>query len=478
MAGWLGKAASVVMVFIATWGATIVYWRNSGTVPTGMQMLAYLGLLPVGLSGAGFMLRSAARRGADAALAKAGDEASAPAKSDSGAVAERAVQVPAVALLAGELKLGIDLDPQALLATAATPPRPALDGRFRDNYNLPVRMSAAVDLDEFDVLQTRQDGIDTAAHERRALALLQPVLERLLESAFASLPEIAASEEVVVAGLRRRDEQRVENVLTVELLVPGSWSDALRPWVQDWLLQQARAVGLDARRFDVRITTFDGAREVWPHLQRVIDALHASSSPRWHLLLATSSSIDAGIVSAWQATGVLATAKDPDGRVPGEGAAGVLLASTGAAREGDGRVWRPQLVRAEQIEGQRPAEQRRQLAALASQWQASLHSEGGQAQFVLHDADHRGDLMVDAAAIAAALAPDLDFSPQSLALAISAGELGPVLPVAQLALAHAQLQRQAEPVLLLGVADNQQRLFGLVDPLPFPTLPADAPSAS
>jgi hypothetical protein len=48
MAGWLGKAASVVMVFIATWGATILYWRNSGTVPTGMQMLAYLGLLPVG----------------------------------------------------------------------------------------------------------------------------------------------------------------------------------------------------------------------------------------------------------------------------------------------------------------------------------------------------------------------------------------------------------------------------------------------
>ena len=55
MAGWLGKAASVVMIFIATWGATILYWRNSGTVPTGMQMLAYLGLLPVGLSGAGFM---------------------------------------------------------------------------------------------------------------------------------------------------------------------------------------------------------------------------------------------------------------------------------------------------------------------------------------------------------------------------------------------------------------------------------------
>lgn len=476
MAGWLGKAASVVMIFVATWGATILYWRNSGTVPTGMQMLAYLGLLPVGLSGAGFMLRGAARRGVDAALDKAAANDGEPTKGKGEAVAAKVMVPPSVALIAGGLRLGVDLDAQSWLAAAAAPPRPTLDGRFRDNYNLPVRMSAAQDLDEFLVLQARQDGIDTAAHERRALALLQPVLEELLEAASAALPEIMASEEVVVAGLRRRDEQRVENVLSVELLVPGSWSDALRPWVQTWLLEQARMAGIDARRFDVRVTSLDGAREVWPHLQRVIDALD-QGEPRWHLLVSASSSIDAAIVSSWQSSGVLATAQNPDGRIPGEGAAGVLLASRGVAHEGDARLWRPQLVRAEQIEATRPAEQRRQLATLAAQWQQTLGLEGAQAQFVLHDSDHRGDLMVDAAAITASLAPDLDFSPQSLALAISAGELGPVLPLAQLALARAQLDRQAEPVLLLGVADNQQRLFGLVDPLPSPTQAADAPSA-
>jgi len=477
MAGWLGKAASVVMVFIATWGATILYWRNSGTVPTGMQMLAYLGLLPVGLSSAGFMLRGALQRGAASVLDKAAadDGKTATAKLDAGTPAS--VAPPSVALLAGTLRLGIDLDAPSLLAMAAVPPRPSLDGRFRDNYNLPVRMSAAKDLDEFEVVQVRQDGIDTAAHERRALALLRPVLEELLETVFTTLPEVVASEEVVVAGLRRRDEQRVENVLTIELLVSGSWSDPLRHWAQEWLLDQARRSGLDARRFDVRITMLDGAREVWPHLQRMIDAL-ATDQPRWHLVLAASSSIDSAVVAAWQASGVLATSQNPDGRVPGEGAAGVLLSSPALAHEGAGRLWRPQLVRAEQIEGQRPAEQRRQLASLATNWHASLCQDPVQPQFVLHDADHRGDLMVDAAAIAATLAPDLDFSPQSLALAVSAGELGPVLPVAQLALAHAQLQRQAEPVLLLGVADNQQRLFGLVDPLPSPTLPADVPSAT
>ncbi|PZP74485.1 MAG: hypothetical protein DI592_20430, partial [Stenotrophomonas maltophilia] len=142
MAGWLGKAASVVMVFIATWGATILYWRNSGTVPTGMQMLAYLGLLPVGLSSAGFMLRGAVRRGAESALDKAtSDDAKAGAAKQE-ATDPQSAAPPSVALLAGTLRLGVDLDAPALLATAAAPPRPSLDGRFRDNYNLPVRMSA------------------------------------------------------------------------------------------------------------------------------------------------------------------------------------------------------------------------------------------------------------------------------------------------------------------------------------------------
>ena len=173
------------------------------------------------------MLRGAARRGVDAALDKAAANDGEPTKGKGEAVAAKVMVPPSVALIAGGLRLGVDLDAQSWLAAAAAPPRPTLDGRFRDNYNLPVRMSAAQDLDEFLVLQARQDGIDTAAHERRALALLQPVLEELLEAASAALPEIMASEEVVVAGLRRRDEQRVENVLSVELLVPGSWSDAL-----------------------------------------------------------------------------------------------------------------------------------------------------------------------------------------------------------------------------------------------------------
>lgn len=310
------------------------------------------------------------------------------------------------------------------------------------------------------------------------MALLQPVFDELLEVTTAALPALQVAEDVVVAGLRRRDERPIENVLTIELVVPATWSDALRHWAQDWLLLQADHSGLDARRFDVRVTALDDAHQVWRHATRIIDHLAGAEGARWHLLLACASFVDAGIVGQWLAHGVLATAQAPDGRTPGEGAAGVLLASPRLGQDGDVRIWRPHLLQAGQVEGTRPAEQRRQLAALAAQWRASLGSQDQAVQFVLHDADHRGDLMVDAAAITATLNPDLEFSPQSLALAVSAGELGPVLPLAQLALGQAQLYRQPDPVLLLGVADAEQRLFGLLDLLPSPTPAHDAPAAT
>ena len=474
MAGWLKNVGSVMMVFVATWAAAIMYWRSSGTTPNGMQMLAYLGVLPVGLSGAGYMLRSMLSRGVEKVVETNASAAEAP---SAATVAVPGAALPSMAITAASIKLAAATDANAMLAVATALPRPQLDNRFRDANNLPIRVSAVADLDEWLVLSEREGDIDTAAHERRAPALLQPVLEQLLDAAYLAMPAIVGGEEVVVAGLRRREEERVDNALTVELVVSPAWSDGLRHWVQAWLQEQAVQAGLDARRFDVRISVLERPGDVWAHLQRIVDALSAGT-PRWHLLVSCYSAIDAGVINTWLAQGLLATTQNAQGRVPGEGAAGVLLSSIALAGEGAGRLWRPQVERLVPVYGSRPAELRRQLATAAQQWLQPLLADAGRVQFVLHDADQHPESIVATAAVTAALNPDLDFSSQSLALAVCSGELGPVLPVAQLALAQAQLQRQSDAVLLLGVADTQQRLFGLVEPLSSPTLAAEMPTVN
>jgi hypothetical protein len=230
------------------------------------------------------------------------------------------------------------------------------------------------------------------------------VLERLLEAAFTALPEIEASEEVVVAGLRRRDEQRVENVLTLELLVPGSWSDALRRGYRTGCCSR-RACGLDARRFDVRVTVLDSAREVAASAAGhrcagvVADAaLAPAAGGRVQHRCRHRLGLAVGRVCWRRRSAPMATC-------PVKAQRACLLASQAAAHEGDARLWRPSWSVPSRS---RAAPGRTAPAAGGARHPVAcitLATDGAQAQFVLHDADHRGDLMVDAAAIAARWRP-------------------------------------------------------------------------
>lgn len=463
MAGWAGKFASVVLIFVATWGCAIMYWRNSGSVPTGMDMLLYLGLLPAGVSSAGFLVSGVVRQGADKALRKVTDTSSetsaAPAESRDGRVKNAA----SVALMAADMNLGLGLQCPELLALASTPPRPRLSKRFRDTNNLPVRSCEAEALDDQQVLSEREQGIDTAEHERRATALLAPVVGELASAVAGMLPPMAAAEEVVVAGLRRNDEGRVEKILTVELLLPGGWSDGLRPWLQEWLTQALLATGVDGRRFEAKVTVVGDAESTWRHVLRVCETLEGDAA-HWHLLLACSSSIDGAVVEGWKAGGLLATSRNPDGKVPGEGAAGVVLANVVHGEEDSARVWRLNSLELGSAQAVRPSEQRRQLLASIQAWFQEQAIDATATQFVLHDAGQGSDAIIDAAMVGTALNPDMDFGASNLAVGRSSGELGPVQVLADLALALARVRSHADAVLVLAGAESQQRMFTLVEP--------------
>jgi hypothetical protein len=459
MSGILGKAFSVIAVFAVTWGSVIFYWRNSGTVPTGMEMLAYLGLLPVGVSSAGFMLRNAGRSLLDKAVAAA----DAPAAADTPAAATAADAAPrpsSVAVLATDMRLGLDMDADALLAAVGALPRPGLDGRFHDRDGLPLLMCAAADLDDARVLQAQMGAFDTRAAERRAMALLEPVADSLLAQALLALPELEVAEERVVAGLRRRDEQVVETVLAVELLVPADWSVSVRGFCAEWLQGRAEASGLDARRFTVDIGIAADAGEVWSRVQRIADAV-GQGTPQWYLLLACSSAIDAGVVAAWLEENRILHRQNKEGMIPGEGAAGVLFATPSPALVEVPRLWRPQRVEVAPQAG--AAERRRQSEALARALVTGLALPPEQVQMVLHDADQRSELAVDASAAATAVNPDLDIGRQALALPVCTGELGPVLPLALVTLAHAHAVAAQSAALILGVSAPSQRVAALVD---------------
>ncbi|MCF7751411.1 hypothetical protein KQ945_11670 [Bacillus subtilis subsp. subtilis] len=424
-----------------------------------MEMLAYLGLVPIGLSGAGFMLRNAGRSMLDRAV----DAASAPSDTPAGSVPGGAVAasaVPSVAVLGAEMQLGVMHAADVLLDMADALPRPSLDGRFHDRDGLPLLVSADKDLDDTSVVQVQMPGFTTRDGERRAMALLEPVADALMGQALLALPALEVAEEKVVAGLRRREEQVVGQVLAIELLVPADWSASLRTYCADWLHARAAYNGLDRRRFSVNVAVASNALDVWSRLQHVVDSL-AQGEPRWYLVLSCSSAVDAGTIAAWLDSNRILHRRNKDGQIPGEGAAGLLLASASLAAAESPHLWRPHRV--ERVQGLSPAESRRQAEALGRAMPAEVGISAERVGFALHDADQRSQVAVDACAAAVAANPDLEIDQQTLALPVCAGELGPVLPLALLTLAHAHVLRSQNAALVMSVGAPAQRVAAIID---------------
>ncbi|HBK45998.1 MAG TPA: hypothetical protein DDZ67_06080, partial [Xanthomonadaceae bacterium] len=92
--------------------------------------------------------------------------------------------------------------------------------------------------------------------------------------------------------------------------------------------------------------------------------------------------------------------------------------------------------------------------------------------------DLRADPAAEAGGAAVQACGELDLSRQYIAVASRSGEIGPVQPLAQLALAHAHLDAGGAAVMMLAVSPASTRWAAVLDsPSPDQAGPADAQAA-
>ncbi|SMQ95697.1 transmembrane protein [Xanthomonas fragariae] len=474
MSGIVRSALSAAVSFGVAWGGSIFYWRSSGTTPNGMEMLTYLGILPASLLGGSWLLRDMGRRSlsratdaADSAAAKAvehSDSKAAAASSSSPEAPPASGARPA--LLAGAVNLSLGQQPQAILALRGNLPRPVLHKQFRDRDGLPVFVAQVPDLAASDVAEAMLASAtsDAGANERplehhtRAIALLEPIAEALLLDAAQALPPLPEAQDRVVAGLRHRVEAQVQNVLRIELWLPADWPASLHQALGDWMLESASEHGLDPRRFGVEVIPMATADDAWSRLQGLARGAE-SAVDGWQLIMACHSTIDQAQIEQMLESGRLMTRHSPDGRVPGEGASGILLAS-GPGASGDVLLHPLQRVGMPLDSGAKTSA--RLTGELAAQTLQRAALAPTQVDLVLSDADHRANLSAEAAAAAALACPHLDTALQCLPLAAATGDLAAVQPLVMLALAHAHVAAGRQAVLMLGVDQAGLRIATLV----------------
>src|SRR5699024_11092020 len=122
-------------------------------------------------------------------------------------------------------------------------------------------------------------------------------------------------------------------VAQLEWLLPSAWSDADRDLAADWLRQRLAEQGWDAPELRVQAGVAEAGAPVLKRLDDLNRAFHENTLALPHLLLASDSHLDAATVAEWDAAHRLHGAANAEGRVPGEGAAALLVAPSTHAAE-------------------------------------------------------------------------------------------------------------------------------------------------
>lgn len=451
----------LALVFGVVWLAVIIWWQESRTLPTGVDIGLYLFALPLALIVAAWggtrIVR--ARREARAAPAQ-------PAQDNTAQAAEPAPAAARLRVLASAASAAAGSEPAAIHAALTAQQRPDLDPSFKNTQGFPVFSARAPQLDTEALRATaREARAPTAALEEecvRATALLAEVVEALSQEARAI---------VLNQGEPQRDE--AWPLLQLELLLPAQWPDAVRDHAAD----QVRATAAwPASRIALRLHAAQDALACDGLLRQLAQEPLTARSATLRLVAVADSYIDATRVEQWDAAGRLMTNANPQGQIPGEAAAGLLLdlaaqASGAEPARADAALTLILSAQAPRSVGAdaRGALHEPQLTELAAQFLAEQGQPADGVAALISDADHRGSRPLETAGLAAALFPALDPNQECLAVGSGCGHTGAAAHLLTVAVAGAACAQAGAPVLALMTQDPALRTLVLVsssEPLP------------
>lgn len=486
------KAAGLgLVIFVTVWVVTLWQWYRSQQPLSSEEVATQLILLPVGLTLAALLawwgadrLRQWLAKPVEAAVVATPAGGVDPAQKNEGGAAVQSMPLGLACILAEALTLPEGDDPQAAWTTLRSGQlRPGLDPQLQDADGMPIFSSRMAGLSTQDWLDAHAEVTASPLPESllRAMALIEAPLHQLL-SALPSAdglewtgsgaePDVGSSAPgaggaTFLSGvgqsgdrdlaLRRRE---LAPSLDIELWVPADWHGEHRSLFLDWLRHQsgvaldwARAAGSVEPRWSV--ASIDSPEAGWDHLLPRLSELYADARPRLLLVLAAQSLVDEACVAGLQARGELFTTHHQGGRVPGEGAAGLLLANA------------PMVVRCEPAQHPwlgTPCTARRQRSAdrsgrpgadeLTSVMQQALapwvHAapdvSGQGSWWCLSDADHRPGRASELFEAFQALQPDADAMQSVLRLGDVWGELGVARALLPVAMAASAVRQGAQP---------------------------------
>jgi len=474
-----------LMVFSVVWLATLWRWQTQEVDVGQTEILTHLLVLPAVLLltlWLGMKIATQVRRSASAPAALPAQVAARPLEGTPAGMTDEAVRHFQMALVDSEVSLlAGDQATQVATAVLQRSVCPQLDEHLQDLDGNPVFTARMPDLEL--VLDDRQAPLPDGLPERteRARQLLTKVWRGLATRVLDTAEHAAwqALKPTRLADARTPIDQAPNHLagvaqprvdlgaapapqMLVGVLVPAVWTESQQQWwlgvAQDvWReLAQSWGEGLPWR-MSWRLWPLQTPEALWSEVDRLALSWARQGAPQSLVVLAADSAVDEAAIEQRLGRGELFTALHQQGRVPGEGAAAVWLASPtwpGLATQELTALALSRPVWAERDKSAdahgRIGSQRLQQClseAMARSASSSLPTSEPVPQptwVVVSDADHRPSRTSELYESLTEVVPELDPSTSVYRLGDACGDLGLASALSPVAVAHGLLRQQLE----------------------------------
>jgi hypothetical protein len=456
MRPWIKKSLLMALVFGLSWGGAVWYWRATNRMPSTGDLLVYLLVLPLVLL---LLIWLGARLFALIGAAPA----AAAAQASSAAAPAPAPDAPPLAILGSALRAPHGASPEELSgAFADNKARADLDPELVDDDGFPVMTARNGDAGDASL---QEEITEWLAHNGMPDLRLDDEQWRALSMGSAVVAELASQ----AAG----DLMPAEGpppMLQLMPVLPAAWQLEQRRAAGLWLRHQVEQAGWPAAQVTLAAELPADARGASPAavLGRLAHHAATSNASMIAIMVACGSHVGDDSIAKWAGNASLFTASRPQGLIPGEGAAGLLLADARQARAIEGApVILLHMVDEERRHNSADEARRADSALLGTMTEkvlARAHSQADQVAMIVADTGHRTSRVLELMGLAAAALPQLDENADVIRVGAAGGTCGAVPFMTALALArHHALERDA-PVLCISNEDAYRRCAALIRP--------------
>lgn len=512
------KVLALLLVITAlVWLSTLWRWQSANVNPDATQLLLHLVALPLILTSALLAVVWAVKRLRDYAAAPAVAASAQAPVTPAAAAAPTADARPAphrVLAAAVHVRAGTAWrDAQSSIAEGSC--KAELDATMKDDDGIAIFTAPIADISTegvaaaLDDIGSSREGLPTdwpghlpQPEMLRALASLESIVEQMAGQVESQWPALS----VPLPSARAPSNSNaplLPPVVSVRVGIPARWPIPAQQLASAWLHQvfephvedglkaagQSRAMASTARpAVQLHVHPVESAEAHWLLMEQQLQQWQRERQPGLLWALAADSLVGEDTVEQLSRHNELFSGRRQQGRVPGEGGAGVLLASpTWPAPTGTAAPL-ALMHKASVIKRDKSADASGRVTsqALVQAVDDMLLGTSQDAKLIQHlttDADHRVSRTVEVYETLQERLSHLDASEHALRLGVGCGDIGIARLLACAALTATQVKESEAPALVLGAQSSFDRLAVLLAPVTPPAIapatpPAPAPAAA